>query len=143
MGGLTEMREKITMTEVVTRDGLQIEDMFVDTDYKISMVRRLMEAGVKRFEVTSFVHPKYVPQMRDAEEVMKALADRPGDITFCTLALNEKGVERAIAAGTDEINFTFSASETHNQKNARRSVNESLENIKTLIKRAEQVKLPV
>src|SRR4051812_21834707 len=126
------MSENITITEVVTRDGLQIEPVFVETEYKISLVNRLIDAGVKRLEVTSFVNPKFVPQMSDAEDVMKGLQDRPSDVTICTLALNEKGVERAIAAGTDEINFTFSASETHNQKNARRSVAESLDNIKLL-----------
>ncbi|MCS0669982.1 hydroxymethylglutaryl-CoA lyase [Cytobacillus firmus] len=137
------MKKNITITEVVTRDGLQIEPMIVETEYKISMVKRLIESGIKRIEVTSFVHPKYVPQMSDAEAVMKGLTDRPEDVALCTLALNERGVERAITAGTDEINFTFSASETHNQKNARRSVAESLNNINSLIRRAEEVKLPV
>ncbi|SES00601.1 hydroxymethylglutaryl-CoA lyase [Psychrobacillus sp. OK032] len=137
------MGKKITMTEVVSRDGLQIEPNFIETEYKISLIKRLMDAGVKRFEVTSFVHPKYVPQMSDAEEVMRGLRDRPDDVTFCTLALNEKGVERAISAGTDEINFTFSLSETHNGKNSRRSVSESLENIKSLVKRADEVNIPV
>jgi hydroxymethylglutaryl-CoA lyase len=137
------MSANITITEVVTRDGLQIEPEFVETEYKLSLVKRLIEAGVKRLEVTSFVNPKFVPQMRDAEEVMKGLQNRPKDVTLCTLALNEKGVERAISAGTDEVNFTFSASETHNQKNARRSVAESLDNIKLLISRAEQVRIPV
>ncbi|MEH7123437.1 hydroxymethylglutaryl-CoA lyase [Bacillus sp. JJ1532] len=137
------MRKQITMTEVVTRDGFQIEPGFIETEYKISLIRRLMEAGVKRFEVTSFVHPKYVPQMSDAEDVMQGLSDRPSDVVFCTLALNEKGVDRAIAAGTDEINFTFSVSETHNRKNSRRSVSESLENIRFLIRRAEEERIPI
>jgi hydroxymethylglutaryl-CoA lyase len=137
------MGKKITMTEVVSRDGLQIEPKFIETEYKISLIKNLMDAGVKRFEVTSFVHPKYVPQMSDAEEVMRGLRDRPDDVTFCTLALNEKGVERAISAGTDEINFTFSLSETHNGKNSRRSVSESLENIKSLVRRADEVNVPI
>ncbi|KAB2330832.1 hydroxymethylglutaryl-CoA lyase [Cytobacillus depressus] len=137
------MRKQVTMTEVVTRDGFQIEPGFIETEYKISLIRRLIEAGVKRLEVTSFVHPIYVPQMKDAEAVMCGLSDRPNDVTFCTLALNEKGVERAIAAGTDEINFTFSVSETHNRKNSRRSVSESLDNIRFLIRRAEEEKIPI
>jgi hydroxymethylglutaryl-CoA lyase len=137
------MTQRIEMTEVVTRDGLQIEPVFIETEYKIALIQRLMDAGIRRFEVTSFVHPKYVPQMRDAEDVLRGLKDRPDHVTFCALALNEKGVDRAIAAGTDEINFVFSVSETHNLKNSRRSVQESLDNIKALVKRAEQEKMAV
>lgn len=129
----------VEITEVVTRDGLQIEEVMEDTAYKIRLIEQLMNAGVKRIEVTSFVHPQYVPQMKDAEEIFRGLSRREG-VTFCALALNEKGVERAEAAGADEINYVFSVSETHNRKNSRRTVAESLSYAETLIKNC---KIPV
>ncbi|PWW32375.1 hydroxymethylglutaryl-CoA lyase [Cytobacillus oceanisediminis] len=138
------MNRQISLTEVVTRDGFQIEPGFIETEYKIDIIKRLIKTGIKRIEVTSFVHPKYVPQMRDAEAVFQGIAeDKPSDVKFISLALNERGIERAVAARTDEINFAFSASEAHNMKNTQRTVAESLKNIKTLVKSAERENVSV
>lgn len=136
------MRDFITITDVVTRDGLQIEPKILSTDVKVAIIEKLIAAGVKRFEVASFVHPKYVPQMADAEEVFKRLGKRDG-VIFTALTLNERGVDRAIQAGVDELNFVFSVSETHNRKNTRQSVESSIRNIQSLVKKAGDHQIPV
>lgn len=118
--------EEVMLTEVVTRDGFQNEPGFIETETKVDLIRELIGAGVRRFEVASFVSPKRVPQMRDADEVFRRLG-RDSRVSFCALVLNRKGVERALKAGADEINFVFSLSETHNRKNSGRSLSESLE----------------
>ncbi|TFJ92205.1 hydroxymethylglutaryl-CoA lyase [Lentibacillus salicampi] len=114
----------IYIQDVMARDGLQIEDQFMPTEQKIDLINRLSNSGVDKIEVTSFVSPKAVPNLRDAEDVMTGI-DRKDGTVYAALVPNVKGAERAVACGTDEINLVVSASETHNQKNVRRTVNES------------------
>ncbi|SFJ53609.1 hydroxymethylglutaryl-CoA lyase [Halobacillus dabanensis] len=116
--------ERIFIQEVVTRDGFQIEDQFVPTDKKIALIDRLSHAGVDKIEVTSFVSPKAVPNLRDAEEVMEGIERKEG-VTYTTLIPNVKGAERAAFCKADEVNLVASVSETHNRKNVRRTVEES------------------
>ncbi|GGB39351.1 hydroxymethylglutaryl-CoA lyase [Lentibacillus populi] len=116
--------ETIYIQEVVTRDGLQMEDQFVPTEEKIDLINRLSAAGVDKIEATSFVSPKAIPNLRDAEDVMLGI-DRKPDITYTALIPNVKGAERAAACKVDEVNLVVSASESHNQKNVRKSVDES------------------
>src|SRR6266513_2272603 len=90
--------ERVTICEVGTRDGFQIEPEFIDTDQKVEVVDLLAAAGVPRIEVTSFVSPKAVPQLRDAEQVMARIARRPGT-RYAALVPNDKGASRAVDAG--------------------------------------------
>ena len=105
---------KININEVVTRDGFQLESKIPSISYKINLINDLMDAGIKKFKLTSFVHPKYVPQMADADELFEKVNRREG-VIFSGLALNERGVERAQKANVDELNVVFSLSETHNR----------------------------
>lgn len=116
--------ETIYIQEVVTRDGLQMEDQFVPTEEKIDLINLLSTAGVDKIEATSFVSPKAIPNLRDAEDVMLGI-DRKPDVTYTALIPNVKGAERAAACKVDEVNLVVSASESHNQKNVRKSVDES------------------
>lgn len=124
---------KITINEVVTRDGFQLENKIPSIAYKLNLINDLIDAGIKKFELTSFVHPKYVPQMADADELLEKV-QRRSDVTFSGLALNEKGVERARKAKVDELNLVFSISETHNRKNANKTVSESMDFVKKIMK---------
>src|SRR3989442_15736603 len=99
----------VTICEVGTRDGFQIEPDFVPTDLKIEVVDSLAAAGLPRVEVTSFVHPKVVPGLRDAEAVMARIARRPGTV-YAALVPNDTGAVRAVAAGVDEMHTVVSAS---------------------------------
>ncbi|SES78766.1 hydroxymethylglutaryl-CoA lyase [Salinibacillus kushneri] len=116
--------ESISIQEVAPRDGLQIEDQFVPTEQKIDLINRLSDAGVDKIEVTSFVSPKAVPNLKDAEEVMMSI-NRKKDVTYTALIPNVQGAERAAICKADEVNLVVSVSETHNQKNVRRTVDES------------------
>ncbi len=106
----------IEVVEVGPRDGLQSEPEIVSTADKAQFVRRSLDAGIRRLEVTSFVHPKRVPQMADAEDLMGELT-KLDDSCFMGLALNERGVQRALDAGVDEVGFVVIASDTFNLKN--------------------------
>lgn len=127
--------KSVTIVEVGPRDGLQNEGQFVPTDQKVELIERLSETGLRRIEITSFVHPKAIPQLQDSEEVIKRIRQRPG-VIYSTLVPNEKGLERALASGIKEIALFISASETHNQKNVRMSVAESLNGFRRIAQEA-------
>ncbi|AUH32331.1 hydroxymethylglutaryl-CoA lyase [Paracoccus tegillarcae] len=111
---------RAVITEVGPRDGLQSEPVFVATDDKIALVQSLLDAGLRRFEVTSFVSPRAVPQMQDAAQVMAAFRDRR-DAHLTALVPNARGAAAAIEAGVDAMVLFASASESHNQKNVNRA----------------------
>jgi hydroxymethylglutaryl-CoA lyase len=113
------------MVEVGPRDGLQIVQEFVPTEKKIELVDALFASGIGRMEVTSFVHPKFVPQLRDAAEVLSGIK-RDGRACMAMVP-NMKGAERALEARVDMLDVIVSASESHNRSNVRRSIDESLE----------------
>lgn len=106
----------VTIVEVAPRDGLQSEPEVLATEVKIDFVKRLIGAGIRRLEAASFVNPKRVPQMADAEAVIAGLP-RPDGVVYIGLVLNERGFERALAAGVDEIGFVIVASDTFNRRN--------------------------
>jgi len=120
-----KLPEHVTICEVGTRDGFQIELEFIPTDQKIETVNLLARAGLPRIEVTSFVSPKAIPQLRDAAEVMAAITRRPGT-TYSALVPNDKGAVRAVDARVDEIHTVVSASESHNLANVNMTIAESL-----------------
>ena len=128
---MVTMPESVSIREVGPRDGLQNEDP-VPTAAKIELLDALSGTGVRRIEAVSFVHPKAIPQMADADEVWAAAAKSP-DVRYSALVPNTRGAERALAAGFEEIEVVVSASETHNRHNVNRSTAESLDDIAELI----------
>ncbi len=120
--------DRIEIIEVGLRDGIQNEANFIPTQDKIRLLDALIDAGVKRFEATSFVSPRAVPQLKDAAEVLAGVKRRPG-VILGVLAPNRKGIERALAADADEIAVFLSISESHNQKNLNRSVDRSMTDV--------------
>src|SRR5688572_20276915 len=133
---------RVTLCEVGTRDGFQIEPDFIPTDQKIEVVDLLSAAGVPRIEVTSFVHPKVVPALRDAAEVMAGITRRPGT-RYAALVPNDKGASRAVDAGVDAIHTVVSASESHNLANVNMTIAESIEKLRGVMQIAERAKVPV
>jgi hydroxymethylglutaryl-CoA lyase len=114
-----------SIVEVGPRDGLQNEATPVGTDAKIALIESLIDAGVRRVEATSFVNPKRVPQMADAEAVM-ARVPRRADVSYIGLVLNERGLDRALDAGVDEVNVAVVASETFSRRNQGVGIDEML-----------------
>jgi hydroxymethylglutaryl-CoA lyase len=124
--------DRVTICEVGPRDGFQIEPDWIPTELKVEAVDLLSAAGVPRIEVTSFVHPKVVPQLRDAEAVMAAIRRRPGT-RYAALVPNDKGAVRAIDAGVDELHTVVSASESHNLANVNMTVAESVAKLRAVM----------
>ena len=119
------MSRTIEIVEVGPRDGLQSEPGVMPTAAKIELIERLIDAGLRRLEVTSFVNPKKVPQMADAEQVLAGLNKR-ADVRYVGLVLNRKGFERAVAAGCNEIGMAVVASDTFNRRNQGVGTDESI-----------------
>lgn len=122
--------QSVTLIEVGLRDGLQRLEPYIPVDQKVAMLYSLIDAGLTSIQVTSFVHPKWVPQMADAEEVCAQLPPK-GDpkrdgLMLSGLALNLRGVERAIAAGLDAVDMSFAATETFSQKNTNCGIEDGL-----------------
>jgi len=120
----TDMTQRIFIHDVVARDGFQIEPDWIPTERKIEIIDLLSLTGVAKIEATSFVSPKAVPNLRDAEQVMAGIRRNPA-VTYVALVPNARGAERALAAKVDEMVLVVSASETHNRANVRRGVAES------------------
>ncbi len=114
----------VEICEVSPRDGLQNEDVLISTDDKVELVQRAIRAGARRIEVTSFAHPGRVPQMADAEEVM-AQIPRTEEVRYAGLVMNARGLDRALAAGVDEINVVVVATDTFCQRNQGMSTREA------------------
>lgn len=129
------MPERVTIVDVGPRDGLQAEPDIVPTHTKIELINRLSEAGVPSVEAGAFVSPKWVPQMADTAEVLGGMKYRPGT-RYPVLVPNEKGLERAIACGVEEISIFGAASETFSQKNINCSIEESLERFRPVAETA-------
>ncbi len=120
------MRETVTLMEVSPRDGLQNEAELLSTDQKLTLIHHALDAGCKRIEVTSFVHPKRVPQMADAEAVCAGLPQR-GDVHYAGLVLNRRGYDRARATGRlAEVGMVVPASATFGDRNQGQSIDESI-----------------
>jgi hydroxymethylglutaryl-CoA lyase len=134
--------DRVTICEVGTRDGFQIEPDFISTGVKVEIVDLLSAAGLPRIEVTSFVHPKAVPQLRDAETVMARVTRRPGT-RYAALVPNDKGAVRAVDAGVDAIHTVVSASESHNLANVNMTIAESLDKLRAVMQVAERAKVHV
>ncbi|MGJ3206474.1 hydroxymethylglutaryl-CoA lyase [Geobacillus thermoleovorans] len=128
---------KVTIKEVGPRDGLQNEASPIATADKIAWINLLSETGLSYIEVTSFVHPKWIPQLADAAEVAAGIGRKAG-VTYAALVPNERGLERALAAGIDEVGVFMSASETHNQKNINKTIAATFPVLEAVVKTAKQ-----
>lgn len=125
----------VRIVEVGPRDGLQNEKTIVPTATKVELINRLSATGLKTIEATSFVSPKWVPQLSDAAEVFAAIDRRPG-VAYPALVPNETGYERARAAGVEEIAVFTAASEAFNRANTNASIDESLARFEPVLERA-------
>ncbi len=127
------MGSQIEIVEVSPRDGLQNQPVLVSTQDKVRLVLKAADAGAKRIEAVSFVNPKTVPQMADAEAVLEGLAGEADlaarGVRLIGLALNRRGFDRALAAGVDEVNFVVVASETFSRRNQGASIRQTLDQI--------------
>ncbi|HLF49406.1 MAG: hydroxymethylglutaryl-CoA lyase [Candidatus Rokubacteria bacterium] len=136
------MAKRVTICEVGTRDGFQIEPGFIPTEQKIEVVDRLSATGMPKIEVTSFVSPKAVPQLRDAEEVMARITRRPGTV-YSALVPNDKGAVRAVDARVDEIHTVVSASESHNLANVNMTIAESMVKLRAVAEVARRARVAI
>jgi hydroxymethylglutaryl-CoA lyase len=139
---LDALPDQVSIYEVSPRDGLQNEALPIPLEGKRELIRALIEAGLKRIELTSFVSPRWVPQLADAEELARDFKAPPG-VTLSALCPNAKGFERARAAGLEEIAVFMSASETHNKKNTNKSIAESLDTFREVVPPALAAKMRV
>src|SRR3954451_18210387 len=128
---MSDLPESVSLREVGPRDGLQNEAP-VSTEAKVELIDVLSATGVRRIEAVSFVHPRAIPQMADADEVWKRISRAP-DVRYSALVPNLKGAQRALDAGLDDLEVVVSASDTHNRRNVNRSTDESLAEIAELI----------
>jgi len=129
--------KKIQIVEVGPRDGLQNEKIWVETETKIALIEKLADAGLTKIEAASFVSPKWVPQMKDAFEVLSGIERRPG-VTYPVLTPNLKGFERALEAGVTEVAVFGAASEAFSQKNINCSISESVERFRPVLEAAKK-----
>ncbi|MCW2942192.1 MAG: pyruvate carboxyltransferase [Actinomycetia bacterium] len=132
---LEGLPERVTIYEVGARDGLQNEKTIVPVEVKAEFIGRLADAGLTTIEATSFVHPTWVPQLADAARLLEVLERRPG-VRYPVLVPNEKGLDRALDAGVDEIAVFASATETFARRNLNRTVEESLAMFAPVVERA-------
>ncbi len=124
---------KVILEEQGLRDGFQTLSQVISTEKKLDYINRLVDAGVTRLQIASFVHPKLVPQMADAEELCKRVKKKEG-VVYSGLVLNIKGVERGIEANLNHLACSISASHTHSQKNARLTLAEAKNTFKAMVK---------
>ena len=129
------MRDFVRIVEVGPRDGLQNEKAMVATADKIELIDRLSQTGLRSIEATSFVSPKWIPQLADAAEVFAAIRRRPG-VAYPVLVPNEQGYERARAAGAEEVAVFTAASEAFNRRNTNAGIDESIERFRPVLARA-------
>ncbi|UDY36976.1 hydroxymethylglutaryl-CoA lyase [Dermatobacter hominis] len=130
------MAHPVTIVDVAPRDGLQSDGLIVPTEAKLGLIERIVGAGIRRIETTSFVNPKRVPQMADAAEVMAGLAARRAEVpaddslrtaSFIGLVLNRQGLDRALEAGCDEVNAVVVVSDTFSERNQGTTTEQGIE----------------
>ncbi|MEI1421598.1 hydroxymethylglutaryl-CoA lyase [Bacillus cabrialesii] len=132
--------KKVKIKEVGPRDGLQNEPIWITTEDKITWINQLSRTGLSYIEITSFVHPKWIPALRDAIDVAKGI-NREKGVTYAALVPNQKGLESALEGGIDEACVFMSASETHNRKNINKSTTETLHTLKQVNDDAKKANL--
>jgi hydroxymethylglutaryl-CoA lyase len=136
-----DLPARVRIYEVGARDGLQNEKATVPTEVKAEFIRRLADAGLTTIEATSFVHPKWVPQLADAEQLFPQVADLP--VALPVLVPNERGLDRALALGARHVAVFASATESFAKANLNRTVDESLAMFEPVVNRAKEARLSV
>ncbi|GEN45042.1 hydroxymethylglutaryl-CoA lyase [Alkalibacillus haloalkaliphilus] len=131
------LSKQVQIKEVGPRDGLQNEKKEIATEDKIEWINRMSESGLSYIEITSFVHPKWIPQLKDAVEVAKSIERKDG-VTYAALVPNMKGLERAIEADVDEVSIFMSASESHNKNNINKSISETYPILREVVDEAKK-----
>ncbi|PWA07803.1 hydroxymethylglutaryl-CoA lyase [Pueribacillus theae] len=139
---MVNLPKEVTIAEVCPRDGFQSLKETVPVDEKISFINGLMECGFKQIEVTSFVHPKAIPQLKDADEVLHRI-NRKNNVKLRALVPNLHGLERAIASNVDKVKLMLSASDSHSLSNANRKTMEAMAQFDSLVKRAKETTVKV
>jgi len=129
---MQNVRPRIYMQEVATRDGFQNEAQFIETEDKVRVIDALSQCGFAKIEATSFTSPKAIPALRDAERVMHEIARQPG-VEYTVLVPNVRGAERALSCGIDEANLVMSVSETHNRSNLRMTREQSFTQLEQVV----------
>lgn len=137
-----KLPKKVVIKEVGPRDGLQNEKVQIETSDKVSFINLLSDTGLSYIEVTSFVHPKWIPQLSDAFEVMQQIK-RQQDVTYAALIPNMQGLERALQVGIDEANVFMSASESHNKNNINKTIADTYPVLNEVVRHAKQQQLTV
>src|SRR5216684_3381700 len=132
----------LLVCDVGPRDGLQNESRLLEAAVRAELCDRLASAGLRRIEAASFVNPRVVPQMAGAEDVMAALHRRPG-VSYAGLVLNDKGYERAVAAGVDEVHYAFAATDEFGRRNQNATTEEGLKTALALVARARSERMPI
>lgn len=130
-------RQAVILTEVCPRDGFQSISEWIPTETKVDIINRLIDCGFKQLEVTSFVHPKAIPQLRDSDDVLQQIK-RVDGVKLRALVPNVRGLERAIAARVDKVKLMLSATDSHSISNANCTTIEALEKYEPLIARANE-----
>ena len=138
----TSLPKRATVTEVGPRDGLQNEKVVASTDAKVAFVEALAASGLREIEVSSFVSPKWVPQLADAEALFRRVRPRAG-VVYSALVPNEKGMERALACGVRKVAVFTAATESFSRKNTNASVAESLARFRPVLETAKREGIPV
>jgi hydroxymethylglutaryl-CoA lyase len=133
---------KVSLQEVALRDGIQNEKVLVSTEEKLRFIDRLADCGITQIEVSSFVNPRLVPQMADAEHLWKKLMRRKG-VRYSALILSEKGLERAIRCDVPHVGIFVSASETHSLRNSNKTIQEAADEALRLIRKARSAGMEV
>lgn len=133
-----QLPSRVTVHEVCPRDGFQPEERWIPTETKIEIVNALADARLREIQITSFVHPRAIPQLRDAEDVFAGIERHPG-VVYDALVPNLRGAERAASVGVDVWHLMLSASESHNRENGNRAIAETLAGFEPVVELAERV----
>ena len=126
--------ERVRITEVGPRDGFQNVKTFIETEDKVEIIKKIIDSGTKHVEITSFVHPKWIPQMKDAEKVVREIKEyaKGKGVELIALVPNKYGAQKARDAGVDTITYVISASRAHNRANVNRTIDESFHELEEI-----------
>jgi hydroxymethylglutaryl-CoA lyase len=133
MGYPTSLPESVSIVEIVPRDGFQNTKEFIPTERKIDIIERLLRAGIQQMQISSFVSPKAIPQMQDAEDVVASILSRHAPVGLSALVPNERGARRAADAGVTDVTYVISVTESHNRANVNRPVEDSFEELARIL----------
>ncbi|PKM70228.1 MAG: hydroxymethylglutaryl-CoA lyase, partial [Firmicutes bacterium HGW-Firmicutes-18] len=127
-----EKSKRITISEIAPRDGFQSVKEWIDTDLKLEIIDRIVDSGVKRIQITSFVNAKAIPQMKDAVELTQRVIEKYNDLSLFALVPNYHGVQTAFKSKINEVSYVISVSESHNKANVNKTIIESIEELKRI-----------